>query len=165
MFRKILLCVLIVASVLWLAFIFSNSLATAEQSAEQSSSVTETVNKVASAIGIEEEITESTVRDMAHFSEFAVLAVLLGATVGVAVWGKFESKPLISLLCSSSALPACFIFACIDELLQKLSAGRAAEFHDILLDTFGSLCGLVLYALSYIIFLSVFNKVSRKFSE
>ena len=90
MIKRIILAVLIIATVLWLGFIYSNSIETAEQSSEKSSSVTEIVNKVAEKVGIEEEIPEKTVREMAHFSEFALLAVLICAdvAVGLMIWGE-----------------------------------------------------------------------------
>lgn len=150
MLRKIVLCILILSCVLWTTFIFSNSLADAQTSSAQSSSVTETVNKVASSVGIKEEITESTVRNMAHFSEFALLAALVSATVAVAAWQKFSARLALSLLFMSASVPLCFLLACVDELLQKLSEGRASQVTDVLLDTLGAVCGCALLLIGYI---------------
>ncbi len=161
MFRKILLCILIISSVLWTAFIFSNSLANAEKSTEQSSNVTEIVNNIASSVGIEEKIKESTVRSMAHFSEFAVLALLLSSTAATAVWNVFSSKLHFSLLSISASVPACFLLACVDELLQKFSDGRACDFVDVMLDTAGALCGFAFFALTYIIFILIRKKAKN----
>lgn len=161
MARKIALYLLISASVLWLAFIFSNSLADAEKSTEQSSGVTEAVNQVASSVGIDKEIKEATVRTMAHFSEFAVLSALIGASVTVGTWEKFRGAPFRSLILIAISIPVCFVFACIDELLQKLSAGRASEFSDVLTDTLGACCGLAVFALGYLIFIYILKKKKR----
>ena len=152
MARKIVLIILIIASVLWTAFIFSNSLDNAEESTEKSSTVTETVNKVASAVGIKEEIPHSTVRDMAHFTEFAVLAFLISLDLALFLYPKLSRKLALFLGLCAASLPACFLLACVDELIQKFSGGRASQFSDVLLDTLGSLCGVVGFAVIYIIY-------------
>lgn len=159
MTRKIILCVLIAASVLWTAFIFSNSIATAEKSSAQSLGVTETVNKVASAVGVDQEITESTVREMAHFTEFAVLAVLLSSTVAAALCYK---KALgISLLYICASVPTCFLLAGVDELIQKFSDGRACQFTDMLLDTLGAVCGCALFIACYTATIYILEKIKK----
>ena len=159
MFRKILLCILIISSLFWTAFIFSNSLATADESSAQSSDVTEIVNEIASSMGIEQEITEDTVRKAAHFSEFLVLSILLSATAITAMWDRFSKRLPFAMLSMSASLPACFVLACIDELLQKTSDGRACDFADVMLDTLGALCGTVIFMLSYIITNLIYKKI------
>ncbi len=156
--RKIILTVLISLTVLWTAFIYSNSLESAEESSEKSSTVTEIVNEVASAVGVEEEIPHSTVRSMAHFTEFAVLAVLLCADAQAALWSHFRKKPLHLCLAALASVLACFLLATVDELLQKLSDGRVCDFSDVLLDTSGALTGAVCFAL--IFYIAVF--ISKK---
>lgn len=161
MARKLALCILVSISVLWLAFIFSNSLADAEKSTEQSSNVTETVNQVASSVGIEKEIKEATVRTMAHFSEFAVLAALVGASITVGAWKSFHDKPFFSTVFIAISIPFCFVIACIDELLQKLSEGRVSDFSDVLTDTLGACCGLTLFIAGYLILVYIMKKKNR----
>ena len=162
MLRKIILLLLIVSCVLWTAFIFSNSLANAEESAEQSANITEKVNEVASAIGIEQEITTSTVRDMAHFFEFAVLAVLVCATIAVLIWDKYINKIVRSLLFLLLSAPVCAILACVDELLQKLSPGRVSDYVDVLLDSLGGLCGILVFAIVYVTAIMISKLRKRK---
>ena len=157
--RKIVLIVLLIATVVWTAFIFANSLDSAEQSTEKSSSATEIVNKVASAIGIKEEIPHSTVRDMAHFTEFAILACLICADFTVAFYQKLSTKRWLYAFCAATSLVLCFSLACVDELLQKISIGRSSQFSDVLLDTLGALTGTATFAICYI--LTVFG--IRKF--
>ena len=158
MIRKISLAVLIILCVLWTGFIFSNSLETAEVSGEKSSGITEKVNEVAHAVGIEKEITQSDVRDMAHFSEFAVLSALLSATVAVGIYPHFKRRLIPMLSLSAVSLPASFILACIDELLQKLSDGRASQFSDVLLDTLGAFTGAVGVSLVILLIYFIANK-------
>ena len=155
MAKKIAFIILIIATVLWTAFIFSNSLDNAEESTEKSSTVTEAVNKVASAVGIEEEISHSTVRDMAHFTEFALLALLLAVDIVILIYSKLSSSPFKLLAICAASLPACFILACVDELIQKFSGGRASQFSDVLLDTLGALCGIIGFSVIYIIFYAI----------
>ena len=162
MARKIVFVVLLILCVLWVSFIFSNSLKDATASDSQSAGVTEKVNEVAQAVGIDREITHSEVRSMAHFSEFAILALLVSATVSVGIYPYFKEKLLYSMLISSASLPLCLILAIIDELLQKLSEGRASQLTDVLLDTLGALCGALLFAVAYIVFYSIKEKFKEK---
>ena len=158
MLRKILLIVLVVITVLWTAFIFSNSLDNAEQSTEKSSTVTEIVNNVASAVGVEEEIPHSTVRDMAHFTEFAILAILVCADLALAFTMLLPHRPLLYALCPVCALILSFVLACVDELLQKSSEGRAAQFSDVWLDTLGALTGTAFFCICYLSVLFIRRK-------
>ena len=162
MARKIVFIVLLMICVLWTSFIFSNSLKDASASDSQSAGVTEKVNEVAQAVGIDREITHSEVRSMAHFSEFALLALLLSATVSVGIYPYFKEKLLYSLLLHASSVPLCFILAVIDELLQKLSDGRASQVTDVLLDTLGALCGALVFAAAYTVFYGIKEKNKEK---
>lgn len=159
--RKIALCVLIIAAVIWVGFIFSNSLDNGTDSGNKSATVTATINKATQSIGIEKEITESVVRDMAHFSEFAVLSVLLCAIIAVAFFHRLQNNLPFSLLCIAASVPACFILACADEFLQKFSDGRASQITDALLDTLGAICGYALFIIGYLFFTRIFQKSRR----
>lgn len=160
MTRKIVLLILISASVLWTAFIFSNSLADAERSTEQSSGVTEVINKTAEAVGIEQEIKESTVRNMAHFTEFAVLSVLLSAISAVITHRKV--KTALTAAYALLAVPSCFAVACADEFIQKFSDGRATQFTDVLLDTAGALCACALFIAVYCAVIHIADKIKKR---
>ena len=140
MARKIFIALLLMLTLIWTAFIFANSLDTAKESSKKSSSVTEVVNKVASSVGIKDEIPHRTVRDMAHFTEFLVLSCLVCSDLLLILYKKL--RPLLwHILCPVSAVGLCFLLACVDELLQKTSSGRASQFSDIMLDTLGAACG------------------------
>ena len=138
--RKIFIAILLMLTLLWTAFIFSNSLDTAKESSDKSTNVTEVVNKVASSVGIKEEIPHHKVRDMAHFTEFLVLACLVCSDLLLILHKKL--RPLLwHILCPVGSVAICFLLACVDELLQKTSDGRASQFSDITLDTLGAACG------------------------
>ena len=69
--KYIPIVVFTIAAILWISFIWSNSGESAEESSEKSSQVQEIVNEVAQNVGIEEPISEHTVRKTAHFGGFA----------------------------------------------------------------------------------------------
>ena len=163
MARKIAFILLIVACILWVGFIFSNSLDNGNESGEKSAGVTEFVNKVAIAVGIEKTISHAFVRNMAHFVEFSVLALLSSAAIAVGIYPRVKIHLVYALLFSAISVPFSFIIAVIDELIQKFfSTGRACQLTDVLLDTCGALCGAALFALSYILFTVIKDKCDKQ---
>ncbi len=145
-------------TVLWLGFIFGNSLKDAQASSEQSSQVQEIVNEFASSVGIEEPISESTVRNMAHFTEFAILGVLLCLDVWGIGLSPFRPRRRWDFLWILSALPACCLLALIDEFLQTFSEGRAKDFADVLTDTAGASLGIALFLALFLLLRLAFGK-------
>ena len=142
LWRVIRIAIPLLLTLLWLGFVFGNSLKDAAASSEQSSRVHEIVNEVASSIGIKEPISEHTVRDMAHFIEFAVLAALLCLDL----WGfgtvSLQKDTRKNLLWMALALPTCSLLAYLDEYLQTFSEGRGRDFLDVLIDTAGAAIGV-----------------------
>ena len=113
-------------TLLWLGFIFGNSLKDAQASSEQSGQVQEIVNNVASSVGVKEPISETTVRNMAHFTEFLVLGGLLCLDVWALGLSPLRSRRRFDVLWLFVSLPVSFLLASIDEVLQTFSKGRAA---------------------------------------
>ena len=75
------------------------------------------------------------VRKTAHFTIYLVLGLCVNETLRL--WGlEHRSRLLLSLL-------ICFVYACSDEWHQTFVPGRAGQFRDVLLDTAGSLTGLL----------------------
>lgn len=146
--KKIILCVFIILTVAWVGFIFANSLDSGPESSEKSSAVTEAVNEVADSVGIDKPIKESTVRNMAHFLEFAVLSLLICADMALLTYLR-RSPWRTGAVYLMAAAPICCLVACVDELIQKFSAGRAAQFSDVLTDTLGAICSMVLFISVY----------------
>ena len=160
---KLCLRILCVAlTVLWLAFIFNNSTDSATVSSEKSSTVYEVVNEIASSIGIQEEITESTIRSSAHFVEFAVLGVFLA--LDVALFADLSPKKPLSRrhLLAGIALPVGILFAAIDEGIQTFSPGRAPQWIDLLIDSAGVLCGIVGISLLFLLVRLIVKRTQRK---
>ena len=143
--RRLLFCGLcLLLTLLWLGFIFGNSLKDGADSSEQSRQVHEIVNDLLASLGLRISITEATLRKAAHFTEFFVLALLLCLdTVAFgAVTPRTSARRAWIPLC---AIPACLLCALTDELLQTLSVGRAAQLSDVLLDTSGAALGALLF--------------------
>ena len=138
----ILKILLPIACLLWLAFIFSNSLKTGEVSSAQSSTVVDGIQSVAkvvaphswvaNATGEEYERLHGGVRVFAHFLQFAVLGALL-------CWCYFAYTSRIAYI----YLPVVgvLLFPFVDECLQGYVAERAGELADILVDLTGGICG------------------------
>ena len=72
------------------------------------------------------------VRKLAHFVEFGALGVCMA-------WhhGMLEKKQL-------RGFAACVLAACIDESIQFFSPGRAPGLYDVIIDSMGAGCGMLL---------------------
>ena len=154
--KWILRLVLTALCIATMAFIFSNSLQTGEESGAQSSFVTVAVQKIfrvfapnswiATATGEAYEKLHGVIRTLAHFSEFALLGALL-----VWCWRAYTKDPLFLLV------PVCLVVLTpiVDECLQTLSAGRVAAISDVCTDTIGGVCGCVFAGLTLLIALAI----------
>ena len=80
-------------------------------------------------------------RKLAHFSEFCALGALLGWLFAMLL-KKTWAFALPSLACGCLA-------ACVDELLQHLSAGRNPSITDVGIDSAGVLVGIGMLCLGY----------------
>ncbi|MBQ8140724.1 MAG: VanZ family protein [Clostridia bacterium] len=153
----IIVCTL--AVILWVSFIWSNSGESAEESGAKSEEVQEIVNEVAQSIGIEEPISEHTVRKTAHFGEYAILGALLACdALAVSYLSERRALPII-LSKLSSALPIAFAVALIDEFaVQSRSEGRGPLFTDVLIDLSGAFVGTACVAVIFLIIHLVIKK-------
>ena len=159
----ILRVLFIILCLMTAAFIFSNSLKTGEVSAAQSSSVVDTIkdcvgsvapdSKIANATGSGYKRMHAFVRRMAHFSEFAVLGVLLVCTCFSFTYKKkWLFLPLIILLA----------VAVSDELLQGFVAGRVADVADVIMDVLGGLTGGMVALAGILWIFLIQNKRARR---
>ena len=159
--KKVLFICFLVLSVVWVGFIFSNSIDNGTESGEKSSAVTEAINEGLAAVGVEKPVTERDVRTAAHFSEFLVLAALLSPALLLCPLSDKLKKPLYSLIPILS-VPVCFLIACIDEFIQSFSPGRAMQFSDVLVDTLGALCSAVIFTLVCLAVTLISSKKRKK---
>ncbi len=136
--RPAVRAVLCAADVLWLGFIFSQSMRTAPESSVYSSRLTLFLQWL---LQTEQSVAELeiVVRKAAHFTEFFLLGALAAATVAVFV---LPEKPLLCFHWNVHAALAGLLPALCDETIQLFYEGRSAQVSDVWLDWSGYLCGL-----------------------
>ena len=132
------------ATLLVLAFIFSNSAATAEQSSGLSERVTKWVQTIFRAIAPQSWVAGATgedfarlhgiVRKIAHFTEFFALGAC-------STW-CYLSYCRFAVGLTLPATTVIFV-PILDEFLQGSVEGRATELLDLVIDTAGGLTGVL----------------------
>lgn len=123
---------------LYVAVVFGNSLVPAVQSSEQSAFVLGKVLEVMGAVGMNHTgITEHIIRKTAHFTEYAVMGLLLYQVLSQYRLPKTERWLLHGLLG--------FLVPFVDETIQLFVAGRSGQISDMWLDCFGVLCGTAVW--------------------
>lgn len=124
--------VMVLLPLIWMGLIFYFSHQPAEQSAELSGGL------VARLIEIFHlPFTEHFVRKAAHFTEYAVLGVLVFNAARVIFSGR----------CPWAALLVCGLYSVTDEVHQLFVPGRSCQLSDMLLDTAGAAVGILLWRL------------------
>ena len=137
--RKLWMALLALVWVGWLAFIFSNSLRAGSQSSLQSGRVVDFVKRL---LGLEN-VNETVIRKLGHFSEYFILGALSGLFL---FWIK--GRPGEKLLLIGLGLAACVT----DECIQLTSPGRSCQITDMMIDWTGYLLALCLiYALCLLV--------------
>lgn len=130
---RVIMTVLTVSAV---AFIFFNSMQTADESSVRSGRLLAMINRFLCSMQIDFQITDHIVRKTAHFVEYSLLGILLCVTMYL-----YLSKRLRSLLLaviSGAAVAVC------DELIQTASDGRSCQVSDMVLDSCGVACGALI---------------------
>ena len=146
--RKTLTWIFAIASFLWALFIFSNSMQTGENSGEMSGSVTELINGILGSVSPSLEVTHRFVRKAAHFSEFAVLGILLCFGIYSFAKGKYQRRELVCFF----TVPIATVVAMCDEFIQLFVDGRGGSWIDVLIDTSGaSAAALVFFGITVLI--------------
>ena len=138
--KKTIFAVLLV---LWMGFIFSMSCENAEESSNTSG---QTINVVLSTVpefekqpkevkvNIIEEL-QFIVRKSAHFIGYMILGILASGLI--LQYENINKKyPLAFLIC--------VIYAISDEIHQLFVPGRSGQVRDVLIDSAGSLLGIIL---------------------
>ncbi|MDD2973330.1 MAG: VanZ family protein [Lachnospiraceae bacterium] len=137
-----------IPAILMLIFIFAMSAKNAEESSEESNTVTQVIVNVASFMdlvpsNLDEAVLDNidnVVRELAHFTEYLVL----GLTLGMAVSGlniSMEKKRRYLWL-----LVFAVCYAISDEIHQFYVPGRCFQIQDIIVDSLGACAGILLYA-------------------
>lgn len=124
--------------ILYVGFIFSNSLTPGEESSAQSGLALEIARRLLAAVGLGHVgITEHFIRKLAHFGEYFVLGVLIQQVVRGFVPERSRWIPL--WLLTGILVPLC------DETCQLFTEGRSGQISDVWLDISGVICGSLLY--------------------
>lgn len=110
--------------VIWICFIWSNSLLPAPQSSNLSGSLSYQLYSLLH-LPVDFELFHTFIRKCAHFSEYAVLG-------GLAAF---------SFSCWKKGIGTSILVACLDETLQLFIDGRSGQISDVLIDSAGILCG------------------------
>lgn len=138
--KKIVLLVITIAIAL---FIFINSILSADDSSTESGFILTIAESIISFLHIPDMLTETIIRKLAHFTEFAGLGLFLSLTVHE-WYGTFRGQifKILFLLLSAPV---------IDETIQYFPVGRSSEVRDVLIDFSGAIIGLVIALLIYIV--------------
>ena len=127
--------VLCAFSVLWTLFIFWHSLQTADVSSAESGRILAFLRQFLPFL------SHTFLRKMGHFTEFAVLGVLLALTLRAkGAPARVKALPT-GLRCWGLPLGLGLLAALCDEGIQLFVPGRSAEVRDILIDVSGVLLG------------------------
>lgn len=132
---------LAIATFMWIAFIFMNSLQTGVESGEVSSKITEVVIKVLNLININLDFNTTAIfiRKCAHVFEYFILGILFALTY-INMIGNVNYRIIYTFL---SAL----VVSISDEIIQLYVPGRVGAVTDVLIDTIGIVLGIILILL------------------
>lgn len=130
----------LVAACCWVLFIWGNSLVPGSGSGELSRAVLAFAREVLGSFGLPNAwLTNFIMRKTAHFTEYAVLGILVcRAFAGTS--SSFSRRRLMALLLVLAAVPS------IDESIQLTTPDRTGQVPDVLLDMSGAITGALLCA-------------------
>lgn len=133
-----------IITLLWVAVIFSFSLQPAATSSQVSRGVGHWIvdtfvpflSERLETMPVEQlELLHTLLRKAGHFSEYFILGILAVLTV---LQTKLRYRRL-------SALFFCVLVAAVDETIQLFVSGRSGQVTDVVLDSVGALCGIVVF--------------------
>lgn len=132
--RRYLWSVLLIG---YVAFVFSNSMKAAVESAQQSSRVLELAQQILEGIGLGNiGITEHFIRKAAHFAEYTCMGLLIFQTV------RSFQRPWTETALCIMLLGILIPFA--DETIQLFVEGRSGQISDVWLDMSGVFTGTMI---------------------
>jgi VanZ family protein len=133
--------------IVWMAVIYILSDQPAGTSNDLSKKVSivvaETIRQTVPQADVNPEPLNRTVREMAHFFAFFVLALLCAAA--------FRQSGLRECVTLSWAFAFCVLYAILDEWHQRYVPGRGAELADVLVDAGGEAVALALRRIANVI--------------
>ena len=135
---------MVILTIGWMALIFGFSAQSATESGSLSALIAEPVTQAlmklrklpGEAYDALYMQVDSLIRVMAHFAEYAILGVLMTMLCRLLRWKGLWIPWVL-----------CTVFAVTDEWHQYFSPGRASEVKDVLVDSSGVACGIILLCL------------------
>ena len=122
-------------TIAWILFIFSFSMQSGEESSQISGGIVSQVLAIVFPQGFAyAEQLEFLIRKLAHFIEYFVLGVLVLQTLKQT---RCPRQVIVGLL-------VCVFVASCDETIQLFSGGRSGQIADVVLDSVGAWCGLLI---------------------
>ena len=126
-----------ILTILYVGFIFHNSMTPAQESSQQSGQVLAIALKIIDNMGMSGGwITEHLIRKMAHYAEYTGLGILLGITVKLYSFRTDFRKILQGWLG--------ILIPFVDETIQLFVEGRSGQISDVWLDMAGVFTGYVI---------------------
>lgn len=125
---------------LYVLFIFSNSMKPADLSAKDSGMALKLVGRFLESAGTDSSwLTEHIIRKAAHFSEYAFFGILLSGCIKT--WGFDKKSRRFLYLTAGYMVPFC------DETIQLFVKGRSGQISDVWLDCGGAAFGILVMSL------------------
>lgn len=145
--KKVKIIISATLVVIWMAVIFAFSATEADDSDKQSKEIIYIIaEKIEGKTADQIENIDSLnhlIRKFAHGSVYFILCILV---MNLILQVKDKNYKFIYVVI---AIAISFLYACTDEFHQIFVDGRAGQFTDILIDTFGATLGSALYVLIF----------------
>ncbi len=129
----------IILLLLWIILIFGFSQDSGDVSSVKSDGIANVIINIVSDItgkNLDIDICTFIIRKIAHFTEYMILGLL--------VINVIKDYKIIDTKVLIISILLCFIYACSDEIHQLFVAGRSGNVLDVIIDTIGSICGILL---------------------
>ena len=124
-------------SIAMIALIWGNSLVPGDGSSGISLAFMEAAHDALRGLGLPYAwLTNLIVRKTAHFTEYAILGVLVSQAL--------DPRPTVDVRALGLTVLACVIAASIDETIQLFVPGRSGQVTDVILDCCGAATGILL---------------------
>ena len=117
--------------VIWMTIIFIMSSFNSNDSQHQSSLIVDAVSDLFNINNIY--LLSYLIRKLAHFTEFLILGLLVSNVIMI-----YDKKIYLAII-------ICVLYAISDEVHQLFITGRSAEIIDVIIDSMGSLLGILIF--------------------
>ncbi|MBO7085711.1 MAG: VanZ family protein [Bacilli bacterium] len=131
----------LIMAIIWVGFIFGNSLLNGATSGSLSGGITEKIYNllVNMHINIRIETLHTIIRKLAHFSEYFLLGIIIFLNVY-----QYLKEPKYFI---SFSIVICLLISIIDETIQTFVDGRSGSIMDVGIDSLGFLLSILILAL------------------